>query len=235
MPDTCVFCGAIGTNWEPEHWVSQWISRARIPKGKGIQHHVPGRDPWASRYVDLTVPHICPDCNHHWLSDMESRVRDIALPLIEGDAAPRILTEKDQERLAAWCFLKTISVDLGRPLYEKRTYTDAIYTGFKRFKMPPQGCLISIGFREMPEDPPMFVWFRTQRENHPDPFLGDLRGYRAAFAIEHLVIDVIGVFAASAVQVHDADQRLMQIWPVKADLGYPPALRFKGVVNDDLV
>ena len=110
MTDTCVFCGKTGTDFKPEHWVSQWISRADIPKGKGILHFVPGRDPWPSRIVDLTVQHVCNECNHHWMSDIETRTRDIALPLIQGEVE-LTLTSLQQAQLAAWCFLKVITLD----------------------------------------------------------------------------------------------------------------------------
>ena len=62
-PDLCAFCGASGTDFKPEHWVSKWISRATIGKNQGIVHNTPGREPWLGRMVDLTVPLVCPECN----------------------------------------------------------------------------------------------------------------------------------------------------------------------------
>ncbi len=129
MTDTCVFCGSTGTDFKSEHWVPQWVSRGAIPKGKGILHNVPGRDPWPSKIVDLTVRHVCSECNHHWMSDMESRIRDVALPLTRGEHAS--LSEPDVQRLAAWGFLKAITLELGRPNEHTPTYPPAIYSGFR--------------------------------------------------------------------------------------------------------
>jgi hypothetical protein len=233
--DTCVFCGMLGDDFKPEHWVSQWISRASIPEGKGVEHHVPGREPWLDRTVDLTVEHICPDCNHHWMSDMEGRTRNLALPLIEGDTTPRTFGAPEVTRLAAWCFMKAITLELGRPADQARTYSDGFYSGFRKHKRPPHGCLVSIGFREIPEDPEMFVWFKSEgRTHHAVPGIGDLAGYRTALAIRHLVIDVIGIIAAAPIQVSDRDNRLVQIWPNVPSLDWPPPQRFAGIVNDDL-
>lgn len=48
-----------------------------------VEHNEYGSDvPRYARAFDLTVPHVCPDCNHHWMSDMESRTRDLVLALV---------------------------------------------------------------------------------------------------------------------------------------------------------
>src|SRR5437868_6100226 len=112
-PDLCAFCGASGTDFKPEHWVPKWISRATIGKNQGILHNSHGREPWLRRMVDLTVPHVCPECNHHWMSDIETRSREAVLPLISGNAAK--LDKDRQQRLATWCFMKLITLELGRP------------------------------------------------------------------------------------------------------------------------
>ena len=236
-PDTCVFCDTEGDDFGPEHWVPQWVSRATIPKGKGILHvRADGSDPRLSNIVDWTVAHICTKCNSDWMSALETKVRNIALPLIEGDEQPRILDRNQLHLLARWCFMKAITLELGRPENQgPPTYPPEIYSGFKRFKQPPNGCVISIGYREMPEDPPVFVWFRSQGQKHALPPFDHLPGYRGAVSIKHLVIDLVGVFAAPAIQVQDADPRLCQIWPFVANLDWPPPGRFQGIVDNDLV
>src|SRR5258708_1125258 len=167
------------------------------------------------------------------MSDLETKVRNIALPLVEGVETPRTLNKNELRLLARWCFMKVITLELGRPAYEKPTYPPEIYSGFKRFKQPPNGCVISIGFREIAEDPPLFVWFRSQGQDHALPPMSDLPGYRTALSVQHLVIDVIGVLAAAAIHMHDSDSRLIQIWPFQANLDWPPPARFKGVINND--
>ena len=236
--DTCVFCETTGDNFDPEHWVPKWVSRATIPEGKGILHMPRDgyeEEAWVSGIVDWTVEHVCTECNGGWMSALETKVRDIALPLIDGDEHGRRLDRHELHLLARWCFMKAITLELGRPEDQERTYPPEIYTGFKRFKQPPNGCVISVGYRAMPEDPPMFVWFRSQGQKHALPPFDSLGGYRGAVAIKHLVIDITGVFAAASIQVQDGDPRLMQIWPFLGNVDWPPAGRFQGIVNNDLV
>jgi hypothetical protein len=237
VPDTCVFCGAVGTNFKPEHWVPQWVSRASIPKGKGILHLVKDRDPWPHRLVDLTVRHVCPDCNHHWMSDIESQSRSVVLPLIQG-AEDITLDERAQRQLATWCFLKVITLELGRPADEPTTYPPTIYEGFKAYKHPSTTCLITIGFREMSNAVPVFVWFKSQAQtHHTGPLVGDVPGYRTTLTIGHLVLDVIGLLDPRTKPVmEDSDDRLLTIWPVQpGGVNWPPSKRFSGIANDDLV
>jgi hypothetical protein len=231
--DTCVFCGATGTDFRPEHWVSQWISRAVIPAHKRVVHHVPGREIWVRNLFDLTVDHVCPNCNHHWMSDIESRAQPIALPLIQKDVA-KMLSPTQQRRLATWCFLKVITAELGRPAHEKPTYPDWIYEGFGQHHHPPDVCLISIGFRDDLGDPELFVWWKSEGHEYALADGREANGYRTTIAIGHLVIDVLGVLVPAKLEVED-DRRLLRIWPVSTrSLQWPPADRFKAVVNNDL-
>jgi hypothetical protein len=229
--DTCVFCGITGTNFKPEHWVSQWISRAEIGKGQGILHFVPGRDPWPSRIVDLTVEHICDDCNHHWMSDLESQTRDIALPLIRGENST--LGFDQQVKLASWCFLKVITLELGRPNDQAATYDREIYEGFKQHVVPPLSCVITVG-KVAPAD--LFVWFDSQRRvHHTGPPVGDVSVYRTTLSIRQLVIDVFGAYIVPANVQGDGDPRWLQIWPPSTQpRDWPPAGEFS-IVDGKLV
>lgn len=232
--DTCAFCGTTGTGFKPEHWVSQWISRATIGKNQGVFHHVTGRDPWIGRIVDLTVPHVCPGCNHHWMSDIESRSRDLVLPLIRG--APVTLGKRQQRALATWGFMKLITLELGRPEDESPTYPPAVYRGFCVHKNPPTGCLLSIGYREIPEYPPMFVWWRSRAFTQEVPGFGEAPSYQTTLSVGHLVIEVIGVLHPGVDLHTESDDRLVHIWPIKAEaVDWPPPRRFKGASGTDLL
>ena len=60
---------------------SRLRSRNSIPKyGSGVLHE----DGRRLGYFDLTVPHVCNDCNRTWMSDMETRRRNIVLPHATG-------------------------------------------------------------------------------------------------------------------------------------------------------
>lgn len=235
MSDTCAFCGHNGDHFKPEHWVSQWISRALIPQGKGIEHHVIGLTPWRAPIVDLTVDHVCEDCNHHWMSDIETRARNNVLALVRGETLT--LNQSQQQRVATWCFLKAITSELGRPLDQEATYPPFFYEAFKRALRPLNGCLVSIGFMEASNSPDRLLWFRSNGNKTPGPDGGDLTSYRTTFTISHLVVDVLGVIDPRVVvKIEEIDERFNPIWPsATKSLNWPPVARFTGIVNDDLV
>jgi hypothetical protein len=233
-PDVCAFCARSGTDFKPEHWVPQWVSRVTIGQNQGVLHHTRGRQPWFRRIVDLTVPHVCPECNHHWMSDIETRSRNLVLPLIEGQAAT--LPKAQQEQLATWCFMKLITLELGRPANEPATYPPPVYQGFRIFRQPPNGCVLSVGVREMNDVPPMFVWWRSQAGQQEVPEVGTLPSYRTTLTIGHLVIDVVGLVHPDVAVTTEPDERFVQVWPVCFEtLEWPPTRSFKGIVNSDLI
>jgi hypothetical protein len=214
--------------------VSQWISKALIPKGKGIEHHVRGRTPWRSRIVDLTVPHVCDDCNHHWMSDLESVARNGVLSLLRGESV--ILNERNQRMVASWCFMKVITAELGRPADEAATYPPFIYEGFKEFKRPANGCAVTIGAME-PSDSRL-VWFQSEgqiRHDLPAP-IGEAPAYHTSFVIGQLVVDVLGILDPRVHLHPEDDERFVQIWPVRPEpVAWPPIRRFVGIENNRLI
>jgi hypothetical protein len=197
-----------------------------------VEHNEYGRDaPRYARAFDLTVPHVCPDCNHHWMSDMESQTRDLALALIRNQKAS--LTTKEQRTLAAWCFLKVLSLEIGRPADHQPTFPEAMYTGFRRFQRPPlSSCAVLLGRRHLQPDERSrvpFIWFKSEGQQRSFPEVGDVLGYRTALAIGHLVIDVLGLFATVDLRLEDLDPRLIRIWPIAADEVELPAEFFTSI------
>jgi hypothetical protein len=230
----CIFCGTEGTRFPPEHWVSQWISRAVVPKDKMVEIHEQGRDARYAKAFEMTVPGVCPECNHGWMSDIETRARDVALPLIRGDEV-QTLTANEQRRLAIWCFLKVITLEIGRPADHRPTFPREIYSGFRRFKQPPaSSTAIWIGRRPIdPAEPkPRYVWFRSQGQQHTVPGLGDAAGHRTALVIGQLVIEVIGVFASPVTLHGEDDPRAVRIWPVVVPAVDMPTEPFMDIDGD---
>jgi hypothetical protein len=229
--DECVFCAATAPRFDPEHWVSKWISKAEVGKNQRIMNVAPGRDPWIAKIVELTVQHICEDCNNHWMSDMESQTRDIALPLIRGERTT--LDLRQQTKLATWCFLKVITLELGRPEDEQRSYPPFVYEGFHEHMRPPAGCVIAIGLRERSDDG-LFVWWRSGAGEVAVPGLGKRASYRTALTIGHLVIETLGVLSGRVNPILEDDDRLVRIFPVTGPVAWPPEAAYTRVVDNDL-
>jgi hypothetical protein len=113
LSDNCIFCGAErpeGVEWPPEHWIPDWVSRAVIGPNQAIEHHSTDGRVWYAPVFEFTVGRICPKCNHHWMSNIETRASRLARPLVQGET-PAALLIQEQEALAKWCYLKVISLE----------------------------------------------------------------------------------------------------------------------------
>lgn len=196
-----------------------------------VEHNEYGSDePRYARMFDLTVNRVCQECNNHWMSDLESQTRDLALTLIQGEM--ELLNTHQQRRFAIWCFLKVLSLELGRPAEHEPSFPDEMYAGFHRFRHPPvSSCAVLVGRRNLGahDQSIPYVWFYSQGTQHSFPGVGDVRGYRTALAIGHLVVDVLGVFANAQLHVEEADARLIRIWPTSDRSINLPAERFEGL------
>lgn len=242
MPDTCAFCGHSGSkrDFPPEHWVPDWLNRALFPTyAKGATHTRLGGTPWVKARFDLTVPHVCGRCNHGWMSLLESAVAEHAKPLILGTGGPPY-TEADQVLLATYCFLKALSLELGRPSDQQATYPRELYQGMRKHQKPPLGCSIAIGAREpIPAGDPIYVWFQSQAlpyetESPIGPPSAD--GYHTTLVIGHLVIDVAGVLVPVQAEM-DHGERFVKFWPHAPgeSIGWPPPALFTGFGPDGLI
>lgn len=234
--DTCMFCGATGTRFAPEHWIPQWIFRAIRPMVGGPISHDDGRRRWLKREFDFTVKHVCSTCNGGWMSDIESRARDSVLSLILGGDPPK--SPREQEALATWCFLKSLSVELGRPDEHQPTFPAGIYPAFRQQRRPPPtSCAVYLARRsEIPRRNPTYIWFATQggKFQGPDATLFD--HYKTSILIGHLVVQISGLIAPVKLQV-DPDEWHVVLWPELPgeNVVWPPTSQFLDVVNNELL
>lgn len=242
MADTCFFCGYKGDDFDPEHWIPKWLSRVLIPKHGTMAGHVRGDEIITKRYFDLTVPHVCRACNGGWMSDMEtlaSRKGDVRRLVLGVPKPPR--ARQAQADLAAWCFLKALTVELPRPADQRPTFPRTMYAQFKQDKEPPRhACSIALGFRTISqlERDPVFVWSHSQGRVFP---VGPGRisretGYLVTILIGHLIIDVAGLLRPLNADL-DHGAGFVPLWPSLPGtaLPWPPAKRFSGVVDNELV
>ena len=120
--DACVFCGYKGSDFAPEHWIPNWLSRELIPEhATHVIHNRPGHS-WPSRRFEFTVPHVCKACNHGWMSDLEARTKPHVLPFILGAADESNITGTGLELIVSWSYLKVLSLELGRTETQNKTH-----------------------------------------------------------------------------------------------------------------
>lgn len=235
--DTCWFCGATGS-FDPEHWIPQWLFRALKPMISGdITHSDSLGRKWLKKEFDFTVKHVCDDCNGTWMSDIETRARNPVLSLVLGNEPPT--SKRDQLALATWCFLKALSVEIGRPAEHTPTFPPGIYPAFRQEKRPPPtSCAIFLGRRsEIPRSNPTYIWFGTQGGKLPAGPEGILFDYyKARILIGHFVMEVSGLIAPVKLQV-DTDEWHVVLWPELPGNGivWPPARQYIDVVNNELI
>ena len=249
MTDVCAFCGYEGDNFDPEHWIPDWLSRKLIPKyGSMVGHIAKDGSVIPRRRFEITVPHVCRPCNGGWMSDIETRTSSNGdlLRLVLGVSEPP-LTRERQTDLATWGFLKALTAELARPEDQIETYPREMYEQFKRDKKPPlKSCSIALGFRTIPgtEPDPIFAWSRSQGQNFPvhergidGGASGTETGYLTTILIGHLVIDVAGLLRPfDDANLDHGEGWYSPLWPSLPgeDFPWPPQKHFAGVADDDL-
>jgi hypothetical protein len=89
MPFTCSFCGSTKRPRGREHVLAEWLSTIGLDSPQ-VEYHVGwlNRVPrkWTSTPFTATVRAVCDDCNHDWMSDLESSAKLVLTPLILGQA-----------------------------------------------------------------------------------------------------------------------------------------------------
>jgi hypothetical protein len=112
----CIFCPNPRTIKRGEHVWDDWLNREG---GKDIS------DPSTTHYfgtggalirshpstkLDVTIPVVCDDCNHHWMSDISNLAKTKLEPIIRRDQAA-VFDEFDILVTASLAFLKTAILD----------------------------------------------------------------------------------------------------------------------------
>jgi len=173
------------------------------------------------------------------LSDIETSARSHVLPFVQGVAGAETITADGLRHVATWCYLKVISLELGRPEAHQPTHPEWVYTSFKDSRQPPYpNCSLALGIRDIRERNPVFVWFKSQGSfSAGTPALPELHAYRTILLIGHLVISIAGTAEPTKVNA-DHGEGFEVLWPTIPEGGsfsWPPSHRFSGVVNDELV
>ncbi len=101
-----MFCGATG-GLTQEHIFPAWLERY-VPgdgdftmyRAKTTDREVLSEATWSTRELDVRVGAVCHNCNHGWMSDLETAVQPIMRPiLLEQDT---MLSGDERLTLARW-------------------------------------------------------------------------------------------------------------------------------------
>jgi hypothetical protein len=189
-----VFCGERRAD-NKEHALPDWLTPYLLDlEGHDrILHRQPGEAGERRRItkrLDLEVKRICARCNQGWMSELETAIKPVLVPLLQGQDA--ILPEAGQRLLAFWT-VKTASMlqftskehpvppDYLREVYENR-----------ESRTPPRTTQIWVGACA-----DRGLAFHTSRgievgsRNSPDdPSARWAKGYGSTIRIGHLVLKV---------------------------------------------
>lgn len=231
MADRCIFCDYEGDDFDPEHWIPQWLSRALEGKHKGIVHNLPGRAQFTSNKFEMTVKHVCKACNGGWMSDIETRAKAHVLPMIVGDYTKH-LSKQGFSEVVRWCYLKVLSLEIGRPDDQEATHAREVFRAFKDSKAPPRtGCAIALGVRSITDANPEFVIHHSGAYSVGSgaPLEPRFHWYVTTLVVGHLAIQVVGLRRTDDLDVEPAPG-FQVAWPIGPGwtFTWPPSQRLSG-------
>jgi len=225
---TCVFCGEhIAPGTPPEHVIPDWIRRLR-PNGTVYQHRSkqPGVLTHRSKRIDITAKTVCRECNHGWMSDLETEASPILKPMLDGHL--RGLSVERQVLLSRWATKTAFMLDQSFSPSERAVPISACRY-LKEHELPSPGTVVQLGHYAGAGDSIATAHNRLYaREvaNRDDP--GPADAFRAAMRIYQLVIGVTMIDGAPLAlrATGDYPDMLTAIWPCAEVTSWPPRLAF---------
>lgn len=236
----CIFCGGHPTT--REHIWADWL-RKYIPKTHAnhtSSESIINRDfsveqttkRWGGDPKSRRIQIVCGDCNHHWMSDLQTMAKPTLVPLILGEAA---FVNKDMQRtLAAWAAMTMVCAEYFYPHRATTSVTDRRWL-FKQ-KLAPRSFRIWIGDYERKDWRGHWIHNSMRISEHegaqgwtvyPD---GTPRSntQTVTFVVGRLFIHLFSCPFPEILEarklVQPIEDRLIQIWPPRHSfLTWPPA------------
>jgi hypothetical protein len=245
VPRLCAFCGEeIAANTPPEHVMPKWFKKF-LGKG-GMFENRPGTlrsiagdsdvtTAWGnvsgrpSKYPQITVPDVCPACNHGWMSDLETKTSPILTPMIAGK---RVGFSVEQQLLLSRWIVKT-AMTWGLRIPERdRAFPPESYRWTTKHATPPPD--VTIRLSRYRGDTADFIDMK-----HEGLFAGippepegldrvEADGYRVPILIGHLVIEVTISRKLNSLprpvgpNAGRLDELFVTIWPSVNTVVWPP-------------
>jgi hypothetical protein len=202
----CVFCCAtMPPGAPPEHVIPQWLAKF-CPKGatfghitypelRGDKPYPPQRSFFRAKKFGLTADTVCADCNHHWMSNLESWASPILTHMIEGYAQG--LSVERQVLISQWVAKTALTWDQSMNR-ESRMYPVSLCRWLYEHRTPPPGASVRLGRYSGPGDFVQMVYDAMYSEVPADPMPpGPPEAHRATIRIGQLVMEFTVTKAAN--------------------------------------
>lgn len=228
----CAFCDReIDPKAPPEHVIPKWIGRA-YPHAMFLRTDRHGKQT-RSKVIEITVDTVCKDCNHHWMSDLETWASPMLKPMLKGERQG--LTVEQQVTVAQWATKTAMALDQDYPT-DERMWPPKFCKELMDRKLPPPGVgvnlaryagsgdFLSVGHNDLYTRP---ISPGARPPGPPD-------GHRTAIRIDHLILEVhrterdplkLSIGAANRPRIILSDI-LVQIWPTVEGTSWPPRESF---------
>lgn len=225
-----MFCDSpIKPNTPPEHVIPQWVGRA-YPDAMFAHTDRQGRL-IRSKVIEITVDTVCRPCNHHWMSDLETRASPLLKRMLKGQQQG--LTVEQQALLAQWATKTAMTLDQVYPPRE-RLWPPPVCKELMDRELPPPGIGVRLGhytgsgpfLKISPHDMYSVIPPKGTRPGAPD-------GHRTPIRIDHLILEVhrsnsgrLTMRIGGTDQAVAASDILPTIWPTTKTTSWPPAYAF---------
>ncbi len=234
MTRVCVFCGDDSTVLTKEHIYADWISQFFA---KQYKQRLTGRvELVAEKGKMLDFPMrpfqhkariVCHNCNHGWMSDLESGAMDHLKKMMLGD--PTFLDGDAQRRLAAWCAKTALVIDRLQP--DSRVVPDSYYAEMFQQKSMLKSQVVLAAFRSLTGDGSDALlggaikepvshfqapaeWTAQDTEAMQRQFAEGRKAYKITFMVGNFVALVFGHDLPALLQIHSPKSVAKYIWPV---------------------
>lgn len=234
MARQCLFCTRPVNS--KEHIFSNWILKD-LKHAETIKATIGKRPSFYLAKPEIKVGVVCRSCNNGWMSDLETENKPAIQAMINSDPCP--LTCTGQESLSRWAVMKAIvidSINSQRCLFYDSPERERLRTA----SMIPAGTLIWLGRLSVKA----FHVGGTDVWGEINKVAKAFHGCVSNILMGHLVIQIFTGHARSELLPDDRlfvncrpgnwDTSLLNVWPIAADLSWPPAVSFTLAGEDNI-
>ncbi|HEU0249726.1 MAG TPA: hypothetical protein VFR48_03280 [Solirubrobacteraceae bacterium] len=179
----------------------------------------------SKKAIEITTDAVCPDCNHHWMSDLETWASPLLKPMLKGETQG--LSVEQQVLVAQWATKTAMALDQTYPI-EERVFSLAQCKQLMDGKLPPPG--FGIQLARYVGDGDFLAMGHNDLYRRAIPVgtsPGSPDGHRTAIRIDQLIFEVNVTSDAHldlrAAQV-DVRELILPIWPSVNPIAWPPRI-----------